>query len=63
MTIMRLDLAVTIAVNVVLSIAVAVLWTRYFRSKPSKRVRFSREEFEIDPANVPQFKATWRNAR
>jgi hypothetical protein len=34
------------------------------RSKPKRRrVGYQREEIQIDMADVPEFKPTWRNAR
>ena len=62
---MKLDLIAAIAVNVIFGTGVAVLWCSYFRAeateKPERRVGHDREEIEIDPANIPQYQATWRN--
>jgi hypothetical protein len=65
MTSVTLELIVAIAVNVLFGIGVAALWCRYSGSKatkgPARRVGHRRETTEIDPANVPQYQATWRD--
>ena len=61
---MELPLIITIAVNAMFGIGVAVAWSRYFRAgateKPKQRAGQMRETIEIDPASVPQYQATWR---
>ena len=53
------------AANVFLAIGVAALWVSYIDSRKAKRQNrepaHMREEIEIDPDKVPQFKPTWRN--
>ena len=54
-----------VALNVVFAMVTAVVWIKCLRPRKSKlqcRARV-REQFEIDPANVPEFKSSWRNAR
>ena len=64
---MELALIVAIAVNAMFGIGVAAAWSRYFRTeateKPKRRVGQTREVIEIDPTNVPQYQATWRNVQ
>ena len=46
--------------------AATALWVSYARSKKKeiKRPRnFEREEFQIDPKNVPEFRPTWRDLK
>jgi len=56
-----------IALNVLFAIAAAALWTNYFDSRKAKRrkreVGYLRDEIQIDPGVMPQFKPTWPNAR
>ena len=55
------------ALNVAFAIAAAVLWTACSGSKKAEarkgQIRHRHDEFEIDPAGVPHFKPTWRNAQ
>ena len=59
--------ALVVTLNIGFGIAVATLWVKYLGSRNAKAqkrgVGYRREEIEIDPANVPQFKPTWRDAR
>jgi hypothetical protein len=56
-----------VALNVLFAVLAAVLWTNCAGSKKVKQqrreIRHRHDEFEIDPANVPTFKSTWRNAQ
>ena len=56
-----------VTLNVLFAIAAAAIWTNYFGSWKAKRlereVGYLRDEIQIDPAKVPPFKPTWRNAR
>jgi hypothetical protein len=56
-----------VALNVFFAISAAVLWTNCSGSKKVARrrgeIRHRHDAFEIDPASVPQFKSTWRNAQ
>jgi len=58
---------IIVVLNVVFAILAAVLWTACSGSKKIKvrkhEIRHRHDEFEIDPANVPHFKPTWRNAQ
>jgi len=58
---------IIVALNVAFAISAAVLWTACSSSKKIKvrkhEIRHRHDEFEIDPANVPHFKPTWRNAQ
>ena len=55
------------ALNVVFAITAAALWTACSGSKKvtvrKGAIRHRHEELEIDPAEVPHFKPTWRNAQ
>jgi len=59
--------AFVVALNIFFGTAVAVFWIKYFGSRKTKplnrRVGYHRDEIEIDAADVPPFKPTWRNAR
>jgi hypothetical protein len=54
-----------IALNGVLAKVTALLWVKYLRPRKSKLQNGAhlREQFDIDPASIPEFKSTWRNAR
>jgi hypothetical protein len=58
---------VAVTLNVLFAISAAAIWTNYFDSWKAKRqereVGYLRDEIQIDPAKVPPFKPTWRNAR
>ena len=56
-----------IAAMISSGLAAIALWVSYLqsKSKPKKRqhLGYEREEIQIDAANVPEFKPTWRDAR
>ena len=56
-----------VTLNVLFAIAAAAIWTNYLASWKAKRqerkVGYLRDEIQIDPAKVPPFEPTWRNAR
>jgi hypothetical protein len=55
-----------IALNVFFGIAGAALWTNYCGSQAkhqNRKVGYRRDEIQIDPADVPQFKPNWQNSR
>ena len=56
-----------VALNVAFAILAATLWSACSDSKKVKvrkgEIRHRHEAFEIDPADVPHFKPTWRNAQ
>jgi hypothetical protein len=59
-----MDWELIIAVTVPFGLTAVVLWTTYLRSKAKREKRpvgYQREEIQIDAANVPEFKPTWRN--
>jgi hypothetical protein len=62
---MSWELIVTL--NVLFAVTAAVLWTNVSGSKKVKvqrrEIRHRHDEYEIDPADIPQFKSTWRNAQ
>lgn len=51
--------------NVIFAILAAFLWAAGSGPKKAKvhkrAIRHRHEEFEIDPAEVPHFKSTWRD--
>jgi hypothetical protein len=49
--------------NVGFGIAAAALWNKYFPKVPKRKDRDRRDEIETDPVSVPEFKASWKNAR
>jgi hypothetical protein len=55
-----------VALNVVFAISAALLWTTCLGAKKAKvrkgAIRHRHDALEIDPAEVPHFKSTWRNA-
>jgi hypothetical protein len=54
------------AATVSFGFAATALCISYLRSRAKRRNRqigYRREEMQIDPANVPEFKPTWRDAR
>ena len=53
------------ALNAFVAVAVVMTWRAYSGSGKgdNRKVGYKREEIQIDPVNVPQFKSTWRNAR
>jgi hypothetical protein len=61
----RMDWMPLIALNVVFVTVTALLWVKFLRPRKSKLQCDARlrEQFDIDPADVPEFKSTWRNAR
>jgi len=63
----RMTWELIVVLNVVFAISAAVLWSACSGSKKSTvrkhEIRHRHDEFEIDPANVPHFKPTWRNAQ
>jgi hypothetical protein len=56
-----------ITLNILFAIAAAAIWTNHFASwkvrSQKREVGYLRDEIQIDPTRVPQFKPTWRNAR
>jgi hypothetical protein len=62
-----MDWELIIALNVGFSISAALLWKACSGSKKTKvrkgAIRHRHDELEIDPAEVPHFKPTWRNAQ
>jgi hypothetical protein len=58
---------VIVVLNVVFAILAAFLWTAGSGPKKAQvrkgAIRHRHDEFEIDPAEVPHFKSTWRNAQ
>jgi hypothetical protein len=56
-----------VALNLVFAISAAALWTACSGPKRVKirkgEIRHRHDALEIDPAEVPQFQATWRNAQ
>jgi len=56
-----------VILNMGFAISAAVLWTACSGSRKIKvrqaGIRHRHDELEIDPASVPQFKSTWRNAQ
>ncbi len=62
-----MDWELIVALNVVFAISAALLWKACSGSKkePVRKgtIRHRHDEFEIDPAEVPHFKSTWRNAQ
>jgi hypothetical protein len=61
-----MDWELIVALNLVFAISAALLWKACSGSKKAKPrkggIRHRHDEFEIDPAEVPHFKPTWRNA-
>jgi hypothetical protein len=54
-----------VALNVAFATAAAAVWIKCLRPQKSKlqcRAQL-REQFDINPADVPEFKSTWRNVR
>lgn len=54
------------AATVSFGLAAIALCITYLRSKAkrgNRQVGYRREEIQIDPANVPEFKPTWKDAR
>jgi hypothetical protein len=62
-----MDWTLIAAAMISFGLAATALWVSHLRSKskPKKRhhLGYEREEIQIDPANVPEFKPTWRDAR
>ena len=62
-----MDWALITAVTIPFGLTATALWVTYRVSRKAKRkkrqVGYQREEIKIDPANVPEFKPTWRNTR
>ena len=62
-----MDWQLIVALNLGFAISAALLWTACLGSKKAKvrrgAIRHRHDEFEIDPAQVPHFKSTWRNAQ
>ena len=62
-----MDWELLIALNLGFAISAALLWKACSGSKKAEvrkgAIRHRHDEFEIDPAGVPPFKPTWRNAR
>lgn len=62
-----MDWEVIVILNVAFAISAAFLWTASSGPKKAKTrkgaIRHRHDEFEIDPAEVPHFKSTWRNAQ
>jgi hypothetical protein len=58
-----MDWELIVALNLVLAISAAVLWTACSGAKnvPVRKgaIRHRHDEFDIDPAEVPHFKPTW----
>jgi|KBSMisStaDraftv2_1062788.scaffolds.fasta_scaffold03889_1 hypothetical protein len=56
-----------VGLNLIFAISAAALWTSCSSSKKVKvrkgEIRHRYDAFEIDPADVPHFKPTWRNAQ
>lgn len=56
-----------IAAAIPLGLTTTALWVTYRVSRKrrhaNRRVGYQREEIQIDPADVPEFKPTWRDAR
>jgi hypothetical protein len=52
-------------VSVLFGLAVAALWIKGLRktTRPNREVGYLREETQIDPNKVAEFKPTWRSAR
>lgn len=48
-------------------LAAGYFWLKFLKSRQIKaqkrRTNLRDEEFVIDPANVPEFRSTWRDAR
>ena len=54
------------AVTILAGLTAAALGVKYLRSRAKsgkRQVGYQREEIQIDAADVPQFKPTWRNTR
>ena len=61
-----MDFPLLIGVNVLFVALTTLLWTEYANRKKAKGGRKEsgrREEIDIDPANVPEFKPSWPEAR
>ena len=62
-----MDWALIAAMTLFFLMVATALCVNYLISRKGKRenreVGYKREEFEINPANVPEFKPTWRNVR
>lgn len=60
-----MDWQVIVVLNVAFAISAAFLWTASSRPKKTAArkgaIRHRHDELEIDPAEVPHFKSTWRN--
>ncbi|MDP9112293.1 MAG: hypothetical protein M3O20_01275 [Acidobacteriota bacterium] len=60
-----MDWQVIVVLNVIFAILAAFLWAAGSGPKKAKvhkrAIRHRHEEFEIDPAEVPHFKSTWRD--
>lgn len=56
-----------VVLNVVFAILAAFLWTSSSGPKKDKArkgaIRHRHDALDIDPAEVPPFKSTWRNAQ
>ena len=61
-----MDFPLLIGVNVLFVALTTLLWTEFANRKKAKDRRKRgglREEFDIDPATVPEFKPSWPESR
>ena len=61
-----MDWALIAAATVSFGLAATAVCTSYLRSKAQREKRqvgYQREEIQINAADVPEFKPTWRNTR
>jgi hypothetical protein len=61
-----MDFPLLIGVNVLFAVLTTLIWTTQLAPKKAKGRRktgYQREEFTIDPGNVPEFKPSWRESR
>jgi hypothetical protein len=60
-----MDFPLLIGANVLFAVLTTLLWTTREGNKKAKSGRKAglREEFSIDPSDVPEFKSSWRQSR
>ena len=64
-----MELALMIGTNVLLAVCAAIVWTKAKgprKANDQPRVpghRREREEIQIDPTKISEFKPTWRDSR
>ena len=58
-----MDWILFVATNICFGVLVAIIWTKFVGSDratpPNRKVGYRREEYEIEPASVPEFEPTF----